>query len=369
MARKFLYFVAAIVVLILLGLLALRIWADEITQLTFVPSAEFTRQPALESNVYAKPDMWIARPGMGETDPALWLPEGAEEPGEKLNAAVFFVHPTSYLQKESWNAPLDHAESRNRALTYVKGMASAFNVAAELWAPRYRQATFGAFLTEEPEGKMAVDAAYDDVLRAFDYFLEGIDEGQPIVLAGHSQGSLHLMRLLKDRVAGKPLAGRIAAAYVVGWPISLEHDLPEMGLPACATPAQSGCVMSWSTFAEPAEPPEAKSGYPAGLALDGGNRFDAAPLCTNPLTGGVGGSAPADANLGTLVPSGDLLAGSLQPDLVPARCDERGLLLIGEPPEMGPYVLPGNNYHVYDIPLFWANLRADVTRRIEAWKP
>ena len=52
---------------------------------------------------------------------------------------------------------------------------------------------------------------------------------------------------------------------------------------------------------------------------------------------------------------------------VPARCDERGLLLIGDPPEMGSYVLPGNNYHVYDIPLFWANLQADVVSRVEAW--
>ena len=34
----------------------------------------------------------------------------------------------------------------------------------------------------------------------------------PIVLVGHSQGALHLMRLLKDRVAGTPLAGRVAAA-------------------------------------------------------------------------------------------------------------------------------------------------------------
>ena len=32
-------------------------------------------------------------------------------------------------------------------------------------------------------------------------------------------------------------------------------------------------------------------------------------------------------------------------------------------------VLPGNNYHVYDIPLFWANLQADVARRMAAWTP
>jgi hypothetical protein len=44
------------------------------------------------------------------------------------------------------------------------------------------------------------------------------------------------------------------------------------------------------------------------------------------------------------------------------------VLLIGPPPQMGGYVLPGNNYHVYDLPLFWANTRADVIRRVAAWK-
>ncbi|MEZ5749790.1 MAG: hypothetical protein R3D83_07910 [Caenibius sp.] len=42
----------------------------------------------------------------------------------------------------------------------------------------------------------------------------------------------------------------------------------------------------------------------------------------------------------------------------------RGLLLIGQPPEMGNLVFPGNNYHVYDIPLFWENLRLDAIRRV-----
>ena len=44
-----------------------------------------------------------------------------------------------------------------------------------------------------------------------------------------------------------------------------------------------------------------------------------------------------------------------------------GFLSIGQGPQMGPYVLPGTNSHTYDIPLFWANVRADVTRRVEAW--
>ena len=97
----------------------------------------------------------------------------------------------------------------------------------------------GAFLTQKPQAKRAVDAAYADVAQAFDYFVQSIPQDAPIVLAGHSQGSLHLIRLIKEKVAGTPLASRIVAAYVIGWPVSTEVDLPAMGMPACATPARN----------------------------------------------------------------------------------------------------------------------------------
>jgi len=155
---------------------------------------------------------------------------------------------------------------------------------------------------------------------------------------------------------------------VIGWPVSTLHDLPVMGTPACAAPDQTACVISWSSFAEPAEPGMVLDAYGSTPALDGEKPGSDPMLCTNPLTGSPGGSAPASANLGTLVPEDTMEKGELVPDLVPARCDKRGLLLIGQPPEMGSYVLPGNNYHVYDLPLFWANTKADVARRVDAWK-
>ena len=102
--------------------------------------------------------------------------------------------------------------------------------------------------------------------------------------------------------------------------------------------------------------------------FDGELRGDSPILCTNPLTGMVGGEALAEANLGTLIPDADYTTGELVPGAVPARCDERGLLLIGDPPEVGDAVLPGNNYHVYDIPLFWRNLQRDVASRVQAWR-
>src|SRR3546814_19448312 len=83
-----------------------------------------------------------------------------------------------------------------------------------------------------------------------------------------------------------------------------------------------------------------------------------------PLTGAPDTKAVASQNLGTLKPNEDMSDAELIQAAVPARCDERGFLLIGNPPELGPYVLPGNNYHVYDYSLFWANVRADAKERL-----
>ncbi len=140
-----------------------------------------------------------------------------------------------------------------------------------------------------------------------------------------------------------------------------------MGLAACSAPDQPGCIQSWASYAEPADPSQVAQYYSESVGLDGKARGESPILCTNPLTGARGDEAPASANLGTLVPDESLSNGSLVPGMVPARCEARGILLIGDPPEMGRYVLPGNDYHVYDIPLFWANVQADVTRRVEAW--
>jgi hypothetical protein len=368
LARKFLYAIAALIVLLLAGAAALVLWSDSLTRLAFVPTTEFKAQPVLAPKVYDDPAMWIARPGLGTADASRWLPPGFAREPEPLPAAVFFVHPTSYLQKAQWNAPLDDADANALAQTFVQGMASAFNASPDLWAPRYRQAAFGAFLTDDPQAGQALDLAYRDVLLAFDAFLDGTAKDQPIVLAGHSQGALHVKRLLRDRVAGRPLARRTAAVYAIGWPVSLEHDLPAMGLPACAQPDQPGCVMSWLSFAEPADHDLLFEGYAQRTGLDGQAVRDGEVLCTNPLTGGTGGTAEAKANLGTLVPDLSNATGKLVPGMVPARCGPDGILYIGSPPDLGPYVGPGNNYHVYDIVLFWANLRADVARRVSAWR-
>ncbi|MFM5883898.1 MAG: DUF3089 domain-containing protein [Novosphingobium sp.] len=366
MARKFLYFVAFCIVVYFGGRVALQFYPEQLSRLSFTPAGRFEPQPALAASAYDDPAMWIARPGMAAPNPASWTPDGLTEDAGALNVPVFFVHPTSYINKAHWNAPLDDAASRQIAETMVRGEASVFNRSAAIWAPRYRQATVGSFVTDQPEARQAVDLAYRDVAEAFDHFAAQLPPGQPFVLAGHSQGSYHIKRLMAEKIKGTPLAGRVLAVYAIGWIVDRQRDLPAMGLPACDKPDQTGCVISYLSFADSADTAMMRRAY-ARLAGPGTAKADV--LCSNPLTGGTGGSAPASANSGAAVPDAALIKAVLTPALVGAACADDGTLRIGKGPDMGPYVLPGGNYHVYDYLLFWTNLRADFRRRASAWKP
>ncbi|NQV93790.1 MAG: hypothetical protein HQ482_01425 [Sphingomonadales bacterium] len=103
------------------------------------------------------------------------------------------------------------------------------------------------------------------------------------------------------------------------------------------------------------------------IGFNGQPRKDSRLLCSNPINGDIDSPALATANLGTLVPNDDLSEATLVTGSIPARCDKQGFLLIGDPPEIGPYALPGNNYHVYDYSLFWANIRADARLRMASF--
>ena len=292
LARRFLWVVTGLVVLAIVGALAYRIFEADLVRAYFVPGARFAEAEAPAAGPgYADAGMWIARPDIA-ANPALWTPDGFA-PTRTPAASVFFIHPTSFLESDAWNAPLDDAESQQRARLFVRSQASAFNGIGAIWAPKYRQATFGAFLTSKADAQKALDFAYRDVAAAFDAFVRQAPADRPIVLAAHSQGSLHLTRLLADRVAGKPLARRIAAAYVVGWPISISADLKFLGLPACEQAGQAGCIVSWQSFSEPADPKMVTDVYDASRAPDGRSRAGSPMLCVNRLTGNAGDGAPA----------------------------------------------------------------------------
>jgi hypothetical protein len=365
-ARRFLYAIAGLIMLGLAAAVGWNLFQDQLMRAAFVPSVRFTPPPSSGAPDYNDPNAWLARPGLAK-DPSRWAPPNFAATAQPV-ASVFYVPPTTYLRRDRWNAPLSDAESDARLRLFVSTQASGFNGVGAIWAPRYRQAAIGAFLTTAADAQRALDFAYRDVASAFETFLASIPKDQPIILAGHSQGSLHLTRLLAERVAGRPVADRIVAAYLVGWPISIEADLPALGLRACTGPRQANCILSWQSFAEPADPRLIRNVYDQSTGLTGKPRRGTPMLCVNPLTGAPDTAALASANLGALVPDATLSNADVAVGRVPARCDPTGLLLIGAPPPgYGSYVLPGGNYHVFDYALFWANIRADAEGRTRAF--
>ena len=364
-ARRFLFVIFVLTLLVVAGAFAIYQWGGRVLVEQAVPKGHFEPVKAGGGPDYTQDASWIARPSMPD-DPARWRPDGAatEQPGK---AAIFFIHPTTYLSTDRWNAPLQvGGDTAFRTNLFVQSQASAFNSAGEIWAPRYRQAAYGAFLLDSRDAQAALDFAYRDVSAAFDQFLKEAGE-RPIILAGHSQGALHLERLLREKVAGKPIAKRIVAAYVVGWPISTSADLSALGMPACTAPDQAGCILSWMTFADPPNPDFIFHEWEKTPGFNGDKRRKEDTLCVNPITGTQGAAAPAQDNPGTLIPTADMRSASLEAGAVGAHCDKGLLILDGLPPQLGSFVLPGNNYHVYDYALFWGAVRRDAERRLAAW--
>jgi len=369
-ARRFLMLIFILTLIVVGGAFALYQWGGNLLLKSATPVGHYQAPPKGSGPDYSKPESWIALPG--QPDDGLWLPSlvDGRPPQPSLSphtAALFYIHPTTYLERDRWNAPImSVGEPFERARMFVRSQATAFNSVADVWAPKYRQAAFGAFLLRSEDADKALNLAYGDVLAAFDAFLAQQPKERPIILAGHSQGSLHLLRLLRDRKDA--LKGRLVAAYVAGWPVGVTADLPATSLSPCTKAEETGCVLSWQSFKEPANTELITDAWVGTAGLTGARRARDDMLCTNPLTGVVGGGAPATANKGTLVPDRIYTDAGLESGRVGARCSDGFLMIDGDVPNLGPYVLPGNNYHVFDYALFWGSIRADAERRVAAWQ-
>ena len=212
------------------------------------PSAPFAQQTPPPAPDYADPSAWASLPL--KADPADFTPEGATPENQaEAAAAVFFIHPTTYRSETQWNADVrDSAVNQRTEKLPIRHQASIFNHSGQVYAPRYRQMTYPGFFTEDTASEyQALDLAYQDVKRAFEYFLAHYLEDRPLIIATHSQGTLHGLRLVREFIDGQPLQQRLVAAYLVGWPFPADTFAH---LPVCQTPSQTGCVISWCSWQE-----------------------------------------------------------------------------------------------------------------------
>jgi len=300
---------------------------------------------------YSQLSNWAAHPW--KKDPADSVPQPLRKNFYADSSAdIFFIHPTTYTDPEKqfgWNAPVDNvALNKKTDGSTILYQASIFNEAGRVFAPRYRQAHISAYFTHDRAAALAAfDMAYEDVKAAFQYYLEHYNNGRPIIIASHSQGTSHAKRLLKEFFDGKPLQHQLIAAYLVG--IAVEPDYFTT-IPVCKTSDETGCICSWRTFKENYEP----------LYVQKEN-FTA--IVTNPLTWNIDQpSASNRSNKGAVL----LKFNKIIPHAVNAEVHD-GVLWVNKPHFFGSIFYTAKNYHIGDYNLFYMNVRENVKRRINSF--
>ena len=335
---------------------------------------------------YQRPQFWAALPEQpGNT--------ALTPPGERLttspDADVFFVHPTTWFDRKQWNAPIEAGVAQEIVDEISMGtQASVFNACCRIFAPRYRQAMLGAFYADPEDAQPAFDMAYGDVERAFSSFLTRTTPDRPFVIAAHSQGSMHAMRLLETRIHKDPeLLKRLVVAYLPGVAIP-ESWYKRHQIPACEVPSEIGCIAAWDTYRVGAE----VKGHEPVYHWYGNQLVRVDPKqprqCTNPITWGTASQASTSAEhrgavagvntgagfsfsqlLFAQEPLGIKITALTAPrPLVTAVCNQA--LRVPDLKALDYPVLetqPGN-YHLLDYELFWQDIRENVKLRLATWQ-
>ena len=334
-----------------IGLILLMAATISLSGQHYLIPTRFSQSPTPPKPDYSNPNNWSALPT--KMDPADQSPRGYSHNQDHADADVFFIHPTTYTTKPktvyAWNHDLRdellNAEVDNSAILY---QASAFNLAGKVYAPRYRQAHYSVFLTQYPEDKKAaLDTAYGDVARAFQYFLDHHNQGRPFIIASHSQGTIHAARLLQDYVINKPLQSQLVAAYIPGMAVP-QDSLP--GLPPCTHDTSTGCFVSWSTYQKDFVPPY----YELALAR---------ATCVNPISWELNESyVPKTLHKGAALRPFHLA--------LPQICDAQvhgGILWVTKPKFRGSWLWTDKNYHMGDINLFYFDIRENAALRVRSF--
>jgi Protein of unknown function (DUF3089) len=290
---------------------------------------------------YSQEKYWSALPF--RQDAADVIPAGEQWVDDSLKQVdVFYIYPTVYTSGNTWNSDDNDAAQNKRVDTKpVRYQASVFNASCRVYAPRYRQAILKSFYNKE-QGNQALDFAYQDVKRAFQYYLDHYNHGRPIIIASHSQGTHHARRLLKEFFDSTALKKQLVAAYVIGFAF-WEDDYKN--LKPCSSPAQTGCYITWASF---------KDGYDPGKSSLYGN------VCVNPISWTRDTIAvDKSKSIGSL-----LLSFNHEYHHATGAQIHQGHLWVKT---KLPFVRSWNNLHIADYNLFWFDIRKNVKDRVDAY--
>jgi hypothetical protein len=286
----------------------------------------------------------------------------------------FYVYPTVDLRP--W--PASHTDfSDLDAMTRVAiDQVARFRYACRVFAPLYRQTTIGTYLQSAEQRRPYRDVAVSDVVDAFLHYMGQYNGGRKVVLVGHSQGSEMVVELLQRFFDDDPaMREKLLLAMPIGWPLDVAPGKTTGGtfvhIPACTEHGQTGCVVTFRTYADGEKVDAGKGMPPPGRES----------MCVNPAELAHGTSLFTRAFFPGSGTSGIHTPFVLVRDFYQARCRESpgGLRTLAvavarrpgdlrvSPVDMGFFLFHGQyGYHVLDMQFAQGDLVDLVAERAAA---
>ncbi|MBL4605622.1 MAG: DUF3089 domain-containing protein [Flavobacteriaceae bacterium] len=294
---------------------------------------------------YHQESSWAVLPSTYTTE----FQEFASKELDTLQVDVFYVYPTLITNKKDarWNVPINDKKQVEKVLEKAVLMqVSAFATSGRVYVPFYRQAHIRSYRMLNSGGKEAQELAYSDVKRAFETYLSKYNQGRPILMVGHSQGTTHTLRLLADFFDEKPLQEKLVAAYIPG--IRVKQDQFKTIKPM-TRPDEIGGFISWNTFKKGHYPKKDKNWYDRSVT-------------TNPITWDTSTTTLFEEHKGFLYTNKRIYSKALKIEITD------GLVWSSNPKFPLRFFMSFlKNYHVGDINLFWQDIRENSELRVKTY--
>lgn len=297
---------------------------------------------------YSKENMWYRTEGMS-TD---------------KEVDVFYVTPTCvWSWQDSTGNTIYYMDTENpgqRAATDVSTRLGyeLFRKSCNFFSPYYRQITMECWFGSEEEIERKYAVAHNDILKAFRYYMDNLNDGRPFFLAGHSQGAKAIIRLIEESLTEEQYS-RLIAGYAFGFGISREELEKYPHLKPAEGSGDCGVTVCYNSVSAP----EAIS--PA---------FKDNAVCINPVNWMTDGTyAPASLNEGSVFFHSDGHSDTLFNTVGARLLPEMNVVQVDGLDDEDYYIpsigkiFPKGNYHVQEINLYFLNLQENIAERSEAY--
>ena len=279
---------------------------------------------------------------------------------------VFYLYPTVWYGEgtnKDFVCPIDFKPMRENAANALISQSTIFEEIGNIYAPFYRQADALYILDTnnniENKEKYFYDIPKKDALAAFDYFIKNYNNNKPFILMGHSQGAMMIKEILIDYFkTNENLNNRLVAAYIIGYSVTTNDLIENPYLRFAKSEYDTGVIISYDV-----ESPEF-NGYNPTL-LEGA-------VAINPITWTLeGDEASKEKSLGSCFFEGTNY--KVISNFASAKVDKKRGVVKCDSINPDDFYIGGmfekGNYHVFDIALYYNDLKENAKKRVGAfWK-